>query len=135
MLRRLHILINHTVFQPNFQHLTGMQLFNFYVNQGQSTLMLTIEKKSRMRSRISEFSDLYHFASRSKIKTNFIFPYHFFTFLPKKCSSFYGKHKNKKLWNFSGIDESLDFNKTLVNGIVLNLDSMNNARFLQKSLS
>ena len=35
---------------------------------------------------------------------------------------------------FSEIDEPPDFNKTLVNGSVLNVVSMNNIRFLQKSL-
>ena len=37
-------------------------------------------------------------------------------------------------WIFSEIDEPLDFNKTLVNGSVLNVASMNNIRFLKKSL-
>ena len=34
----------------------------------------------------------------------------------------------------SGIDEPLDFNETLVNGSGLNVVSINNIRFLQKSL-
>ena len=35
---------------------------------------------------------------------------------------------------FSEIDEPLDFSKTLINGSVLNVVSMNNVSFLQKSL-
>ena len=37
-------------------------------------------------------------------------------------------------WIFSEIDEPLDFNETLINGSVLNVVSMNNIRFLRKSL-
>ena len=38
------------------------------------------------------------------------------------------------MWIFSEIDRPLDFNESYVNGIVLNLVSLNNIRFLRKSI-
>ena len=38
------------------------------------------------------------------------------------------------MWIFSEIDMPLDFNESSVNGIVLNLVSLNNIRFLRKSI-
>ena len=57
-----------------------------------------------------------------------------FIYIIFTCLLHYYNSTNYYYWIFSEIDEPLDFNETLIDGSVLNVVSVNNMSFLQKSL-